>query len=131
VDANPLVSQRPVETPTRILKRRADFLRVAKGVRRSTETFTVQAVNNDIGHARFGLTITKAAGTATERNRIRRRLRAALRSAGPSAPPADFVILARRGLLRQDFATLTRAVADALSRAGKRLETHEKGEPSA
>ena len=35
---------------------------------------------------RFGLTVTKKVGHATERNRIKRRLRAAVQDGGGSAP---------------------------------------------
>jgi ribonuclease P protein component len=61
------------------LRQRADFLAVANGARISTAGFVVQARRrDDDGPIRLGFTVTKKNGTATERNRIRRRLRAAL-----------------------------------------------------
>jgi ribonuclease P protein component len=66
---------------------------------------------------RVGFTVTKRAGHATERNRMRRRLRAAaLEALGPrSDVPADLVVIARRPVLTSDFralvADLERAVA--------------------
>ena len=58
------------------LRQRADFLAVANGARASAAAFVVQSRHrNDDGPIRVGFTVTKKNGTATERNRIRRRLR--------------------------------------------------------
>lgn len=66
---------------------------------------------------RFGFTVTKKVGTATERNRIRRRLREAVRMASPDfgAASGDFVLLARRDAIRVDFADLVAALSKALN----------------
>jgi len=54
---------------------------------------------------RFGLTVTKRVGHATERNRIKRRLRAAIPAAGQDYAniDADIVIIGRRDILSADF----------------------------
>ncbi len=58
------------------LRQRADFLAVANGARMSSPAFVVQhRPRDDDGPIRVGFTVTKKNGTATERNRIRRRLR--------------------------------------------------------
>ena len=60
---------------------------------------------------RFGLTVSRKVGTATERNRVKRRLRAALRRiADPDGAlretalvpkqGCDYVVVARRDVLR-------------------------------
>ncbi|MFD0464270.1 ribonuclease P protein component [Microvirga aerilata] len=62
------------------LTKRPDFVAAASGRRFHTERMTVQArlrEGSGLG-LRFGLTVTKRVGHATERNRIKRRLRAAL-----------------------------------------------------
>ena len=61
------------------LRQRAEFLAVADGARVNSAAFTLQSrrrddSGKDSGLARVGFTVTKKNGTATERNRIRRRL---------------------------------------------------------
>ena len=54
------------------LRQRADFLAVANGARINSTAFTLQGRGrDDSGPIRVGFTVTKANGTATERNRIR------------------------------------------------------------
>jgi ribonuclease P protein component len=69
--------------------------------------------------ARFGLTITKKVGNAVERNRIRRRLREAIRTAcrDDMVPGFDYVIVARRDLLRVPFEVVTGELSRRFSRA--------------
>jgi ribonuclease P protein component len=57
---------------------------------------------------RFGLTVTKRVGHATERNRIKRRLRAAIPTAGRdyASIDADIVVIGRRDILSADFDVL-------------------------
>src|SRR5204863_5239429 len=58
------------------LRQRADFLAVANGARVNSAAFVLQGRRRaDQGPVRIGFTVTKKNGTATERNRIRRRLR--------------------------------------------------------
>src|SRR5438874_4058560 len=57
------------------LRQRADFLAVANGARVNSAAFVVQSRSrDDHGPVRVGFTVTRKNGTATERNRIRRRL---------------------------------------------------------
>jgi ribonuclease P protein component len=106
------------------LTKRAEFVAAASGRRFHTERMTVQGLlqPDDTGtqsppRLRVGFTVTKRAGHATERNRMRRRLRAAaLEALGARADvPADLVVIARRPVLTSDFralvADLERAVA--------------------
>jgi ribonuclease P protein component len=57
---------------------------------------------------RFGLTVTKKVGHATERNRIKRRLRAAIQEAalGHATTDADVVVIGRRDILAADYQML-------------------------
>ena len=97
------------------LTKRAEFVAAASGRRFRTERMTVQGLlqPEDTGTQsppglRVGFTVTKRAGHATERNRMRRRLRAAaLEALGPrSDVPADLVVIARRPVLTSDFRAL-------------------------
>lgn len=120
------------------LKTRADFLRVARGARFQTTSFSLQAApgglddaNGGLGEAkpaRFGLTVTKKTGAAVKRNRIRRRLREALRAAALAAKPGhDYVLVARQEALVTPFTQLTEDVRRALEgiharRSGRRRD---------
>jgi ribonuclease P protein component len=108
------------------LRQRADFLAVADGARASTTAFVLQSRGrDDLGPTRVGFTVTKKNGTATERNRIRRRLREVVRVLGDVAmrPHHDYVLVGRRPALTRDFA----ALLDDLRTALRRLDRQPAG----
>ena len=101
------------------LRQRADFLAVANGARASSTAFVVQGRRrDDDGPIRIGFTVTKKNGTATERNRIRRRLRELVKrlDAIPMRPHHDYVLVGRRAALHRDFATMLDDLRQALLR---------------
>ncbi len=101
------------------LRQRADFLAVATGARMNSAAFVVQSrVRDDVGPVRVGFTVTKKNGTATERNRIRRRLRELVkRLDGVSMRPhSDYVLVGRRAALNRDFAIMLDDLRSALRR---------------
>jgi ribonuclease P protein component len=73
---------------------------------------------DDTGPARVGFTVTKKNGTATERNRIRRRLRELVKRLDVIAmrPHSDYVLVGRRAALNRDFATMLDDLRSALDR---------------
>jgi ribonuclease P protein component len=107
------------------LTKRSEFVAAASGRRFHTERMTVQGLlrpeatgsQDSLPGLRVGFTLTKRAGHATERNRMRRRLRAAALEAlsARADTPVDLVVIARRPVLTSDFrvlvADLERAVA--------------------
>jgi ribonuclease P protein component len=109
------------------LKRRADFLAVAKGVRIHRPTLTLQAAArlgevSEVSRPRVGFTVTKKVGNAVVRNRIKRRFRAASDGLEAEfAPATDYVIVARRDALTAPFDTLTGELAGALAAARAKL----------
>ena len=112
------------------LTKRPDFVAAASGRRFHTERMTVQArlrEGSGLG-LRFGLTVTKRVGHATERNRIKRRLRAALPTAGQdyAGIDADVVIIGRRDILGADFGLLI----DDLRRALKAVTKPKSASPA-
>ena len=112
------------------LRQRADFIAVANGARVQTGAFTLQGRRrDDRGPVRVGFTVSKKNGTATERNRIRRRLRAAVRSVDAMAMPPhhDYVLVGRRAALTADFATMVDDLRAALNRLDRRVA---KGRPA-
>ena len=101
------------------LRQRADFLAVANGARINSAAFVVQSRRrDDDGPVRVGFTVTKKNGTATERNRIRRRLRELVKRLDVISmrPHSDYVLVGRRAALNRDFATMLDDLRSALHR---------------
>ena len=101
------------------LRQRADFLAVANGARVSSAAFALQAcLRDDQGPIRVGFTVTKKNGTATERNRIRRRLRELVKRMDVISmrPHHDYVLVGRREALTRDFAVMLDDLRSALKR---------------
>jgi ribonuclease P protein component len=101
------------------LRQRADFLAVANGPRMNSAAFVVQSrVRGDDGPVRVGFTVTKKVGTATERNRVRRRLRELVKRLDVISmrPHSDYVLVGRRAALTRDFATMLDDLHSALHR---------------
>jgi ribonuclease P protein component len=111
------------------LRQRADFLAVADGARVNSAAFVVQSrQRGDDGPVRVGFTVTKKNGTATERNRIRRRLRELVKRLDVISmrPHSDYVLVGRRAALNRDFTTML----DDLRSALHRLERQPKKTPA-
>lgn len=105
------------------LRQRADFIAVANGLRMSGPAFVVQGRRrDDAGPVRVGFTVTKKVGTATERNRIRRRLRELVKRDGALSmrPHTDYVLVGRRAALNRDFASMLDDLRSALARIERR-----------
>ena len=101
------------------LRQRADFLAVANGTRGNSAAFVVQGrPRDDDGPIRIGFTVTKKNGTATERNRIRRRLRELVKRLDVISmrPHHDYVLVGRRSALTRDFAAMLHDLRSALDR---------------
>jgi len=101
------------------LRQRADFLAVANGARVSSAAFVVQSRRrDDDGPIRVGFTVSRKNGTATERNRIRRRLRELVKLLDVISmrPHSDYVLVGRRAALNRDFATMLDDLRSALHR---------------
>jgi ribonuclease P protein component len=117
------------------LRQRVDFLAVADGARVNSAAFVLQSRSrDDTGPVRVGFTVTKKNGTATERNRIRRRLRELVkRLDGISMRPhSDYVLVGRRAALNRDFATMLddlRSALDRLDRQPRKRATQAAARP--
>ena len=101
------------------LRQRADFLAVANGARANSTAFVVQGrLRDDDGPIRIGFTVTKKNGTATDRNRIRRRLRELVKRLDVISmrPHSDYVLVGRRAALNRGFATMLDDLRSALHR---------------
>jgi len=103
------------------LKTRADFLRAAKGIRRSMTTLTLEScpTPDDLREKamiRVGYTASRKVGGAVARNRAKRRLRAAAATLLPlyGREGRDYVLVARRITTDCPFARLLDDLAEAV-----------------
>lgn len=119
------------------LRKRSDFLRVARGHKQVRRALVLQAwhhqlenqdepVNGTVsGTTRLGFTVTRKVGNAVVRNRVRRRLREAVRlleksgAAGQTPlflPHTDYVVVGRLAALTMSFAEIQHDLARALEK---------------
>ena len=115
------------------LRQRADFLAVANGTRVNRPAFVLQSRRrDDNGPIRVGFTVTKKNGTATERNRIRRRLRELVKRCDPVSmhPHHDYVLVGRRDALTRDFAVMLDDLRAAFAQS-QRPATQGRGQKPA
>ena len=116
----------------RRLKKRAEFLAVARGARSARRGFVLQSASTDDAEAepRCGFTVTKKVGNAVVRNRVRRRLKEALRleTERVARPGRDHVVIGRRESLALPFATLRADLVGAFAQAHKTLAKSEKAD---
>lgn len=109
-----------------LLKKRADFLNAARGIKKVRTGFVLQmaqpytqstSIQNKsvkaqtaVGPTRFGFTASKKIGNAPQRNRVKRRLRALVQELEHEKVPQgfDFVLVARRAALSMPFEQLKR-----------------------
>jgi ribonuclease P protein component len=119
------------------LRQRADFLAVADGVRAGSAAFVLQGRGrDDLGPIRVGFTVTKKNGTATERNRIRRRLRELVKRFDDEIdvmamrPHHDYVLVGRRDALSRNFATMLDDLRTALNRLERQVPKGRYAKPA-
>lgn len=103
------------------LKRRSDFLRVARGRKAQTEGLILQAradtdAQREQPGVRIGFTVTRKVGNAVVRNRAKRRLRAVADLLLPGLAKAgyDYVLIGRSTTVNRPFHALCSDLEEAL-----------------
>ncbi|TDQ64251.1 ribonuclease P protein component [Maritalea mobilis] len=104
----------------RQLKKRAQFLKAARGRKIVRRGFVLQAVAHnedcDMGPG-IGYTVTKKVGNAPQRNRVKRRLRALSQEfAEKFDPKFNYVLIGRQEALHEPFNELKKSLARALGK---------------
>jgi ribonuclease P protein component len=80
------------------------------------------AVPNDVGWCRLGLTVTRRAGTAVARNRIKRVLRDVFRRHHGQFPvPLDVVVNGHRSVLQMSAERLEREFLGAMAELARKV----------
>lgn len=114
------------------LKRRGEFLSVAATGRKAASAgLVLQAAQRaEGGVARVGFTVSRRAGNAVARNRIRRRLRALAQEVLPVAARDgfDYVLIGRAATRERPYDALRRDLVSALRRLGLCRQPTETGE---
>ncbi len=105
------------------LRKRQEFLRAARGIRRVTPGLTLEICPNPGASVRVGFTASRKVGGAVVRNRAKRRLRAAAAEvlALCGLPGTDYVLVARRDTVTRPFESLKSDLAQALRAAHLKL----------
>jgi ribonuclease P protein component len=111
------------------LRKRADFLRAARGIRRVEGAITLETCPTPDtealpGRLRIGFTASKKIGNAVTRNRAKRRLRAAASQLLPllGRERHDYVLVARGTTVTRPFPALLSDITTALKAAHKKLD---------
>ena len=111
------------------LKKRADFLRAARGIRRVESAITLETCptptpDSRAGCLRVGFTASKKIGNAVARNRAKRRLRAAASQLLPLLGRGghDYVLVARGSTVARPFPALLSDITTALKAAHRKLD---------
>jgi ribonuclease P protein component len=110
------------------LKKRADFLKAARGVRRVEGAITLETCPSSEPGTRIGFTASKKIGNAVARNRAKRRLRAAASQLLPLLGRAghDYVLVARGTCVARPFPALLNDITLALNSAHKKMDAQGK-----
>lgn len=116
------------------LKKRADFVRAARGARAAAPGLVLQCRPSpetaEPDAVRVGFTATKKLGGAVVRNRVKRRLRAAAARVMPerAQPGHDYVLIGRSGTAARPFKLLIEDLKGALRRVHRPSKRGQGGD---
>ena len=86
------------------VKKNEDFSRIIKRKQSmANRTFIIYYLKNDIGHARFGISVSKKLGKAVIRNKIKRQVRMIVKETINLDDNYDYIVIVRNKFLDLDF----------------------------
>ena len=104
------------------LRRTAEFQHVYNRRRSaSDDVLLIYGCENDLGHPRLGLSVSRKVGGATVRNRWKRRLREAFRKVRSELPAAIDLVVIPRAASEPDFERLQKSLVKLVTRVAARL----------
>ena len=105
--------------PCHRLRSAAEFERVYRmGTRAGDGLFAVNALANQLGFARLGMSVsTKSVGNAVRRNRVRRIIREVFRGRLTALPGVDLVVTSRAGAREATRPALVTSLERLIERA--------------
>jgi ribonuclease P protein component len=113
------------------LRRGEEFMAVYEAQARvSIGPLLFQAIPNDRGHARLGLSVSRRVGNAVKRNAIKRRLREAFRLERADWPQAYDLVISARAHEPQPTAEYRRMINEAVERLNRRWSTKQSKKES-
>jgi len=95
-----------------------------KGSSWVSNLMVMRALSNELGVARYGLSVSRRIGNAVVRNRVKRLFREILRLT-PLEPGWDIVFIARPAAATADYASLEKSISSLLSQAQLLKRTYE------
>lgn len=103
------------------VRKRSEYRRIYEHGRKiSSKRFTLFYLENGLDRARMGVTITRRAGGAVQRNRAKRLLREWFRTNREDLPPMDLVVNAREGVHLASLEDLSLELKAAMRRVASR-----------
>ena len=109
--------------PCHRLRNGAEFERVYRSRGRAGDgLFAVNALSNDFGYARLGMSVSaRTVGNAVRRNRVRRIIRELFRHRHATLPPVDYVVTSRPGARTADRPAIEASLEQLFVEAARRL----------
>lgn len=109
---------RPAKFPKRIrVLSRSDYLKIqSQKVEFKSPYFIILKLKNELGHPRFGFTVSKKVGKSVQRNRARRLIREAVRLNQRLFEDCDYVFIAFNTASKTNFAAVEKELLRYLNR---------------
>jgi len=109
--------------PCHRLRNGAEFERVYRSRGRAGDgLFAVNALSNDFGYARLGMSVSaRTVGNAVRRNRVRRIIRELFRHRHATLPPVDYVVTSRPGARAADRSSIEASLEQLFAEAHRKL----------